>query len=62
MQIINEGDWTVSVLVDEDSHLNIFVAHPFNDIVEVQTEQGESNEFNVRLTSLRLEREYEDGL
>lgn len=62
-----ENGWKIVSCVDSDGQLNIYVENKTTDgetIYEVETEQGEGTEgeqYALRFTTSRMEKEYQDN-
>jgi hypothetical protein len=56
--------WEVSLLVDDDGHLNIFVESQHGDMEEIETGQGnglDGEQLAFRVASIALEKSFRKG-
>lgn len=60
---IDAGPWTVTVYVDSDKHLNVFIENSDNSqIHEIETLQGSDDEHAMRFTTEKIEDEYKESV
>lgn len=63
LKTINTNLWTVSICVDSDDHLNIFIKNSDqSQIHEIETLQGSDDEHAMRFTTEKIEDEYKGEL
>lgn len=59
MQITYEGDWEISILEDDDGHLNIYVQNlKSNTVINTDTGQGDGTsgeQYAIRFTTPEIE-------
>jgi hypothetical protein len=61
MAVIQEGVFKVTTVVDEDGHLSIFVqSTDGTEVIDLGEDIGNDDEFAVRLTTRKIEADYQE--